>query len=154
MTTKTMVAVKSGVAAMLCAILAAGAVAQPANPMKQREKLMEENGRDAKAGGQMLKGDAPYDAARAAAIFTNMNKVSMQFGKLFPKGTETGGGTEAGPAIWTRPAEFQAAVAKFQKDTAAAAAAKPATAAEFGPLFANVTGNCRSCHEAFRVKKG
>ncbi len=138
--------------AVAMALAGAAAIAQPADPIKARERLMEQNGRDAKAGGQMLKGEVPYDPAKAVAIFTSMNDVAKKFGNYFPKGSE--GGSEASPAIWSKPAEFQAALAKFQKDTAAAAAAKPATAAEFGPLFGQVTGNCKSCHEAFRVKKG
>lgn len=143
------------VAAAIAAVTVAGiapVVAQTPDPAKTREKMMEQNGKDAKLGGAMLKGDVPFDAAKAAAIFKNMNDVANNFGKYFPAGSDKG--TEASPAIWAKPADWQAALAKFQKDTAAAMAAKPQTKEAFGQQFGAVTSNCKSCHESFRVKKG
>ena len=143
---------KAVFAAALIIALAAPALAQ-GDPIATRQALMKQNGKDTKAGGEMLKGVTPFDAARAQAIFAGMNDVANRFGNHFPKGSETGGDTEAAPAIWTKPGAFKAALAKFQKDTAAAAAAKPATLAAFGQQFGAVTANCKSCHEAFRIKK-
>ena len=132
--------------------LTAPALAQ-GDPIATRQSLMKQNGKDAKAGGEMLKGVTPFDAAKAQTIFAEMSDVAGKFGNYFPKGSETGGKTEAAPAIWSKPADFKTALAKFQKDTAAAVAAKPATLAAFGQQFGAVTANCKSCHEAFRVKK-
>ena len=140
-------------AAILIAVAMAPAFAQGADPIAAREALMKQNGKDAKAGGEMLKGVTPFTAVKAQAIFAGMNDVANKFGNHFPKGSETGGDTEAAPAIWTKPGEFKAALAKFQKDTAAAVAAKPTTLAAFGQQFGAVTANCKSCHEAFRIKK-
>lgn len=144
-------------AALAVAVLAAPLVAQPVDHIKAREELMEKNGKDAKAGGAMLKGEVPFDAARAQAILAGMNAVSKEFGQHFPKGSDPASNpkskTEASPAIWTKPAEWNAALAKFQKDTAAAVAAKPATVQAFGQQFGMVTQNCKSCHEAFRIKR-
>ena len=95
----------------------------------------------------------PYDAAKAAAIFTSMHSVAVNFGKHFPATSKTGGKTEAAPAIWEKPAEFKAALAKFEADSKAAMAAKPATLDAFKPVFFSVVGNCKSCHEVFRIKK-
>ena len=131
----------------------APAFAQGAGPVASRQALMKQNGKDAKAGGEMLKGVTPFDAAKAEMIFADMRTVAGKFGTYVPKGSETGGDTEAAPAIWAKPAAFKAALAKFQQDTAAAVAAKPATLAAFGQQFSAVTANCKSCHEAFRVKK-
>lgn len=132
----------------------APAVAQTADPIAARQALMKQNGKDTKAGADMLKGAVPFDPAKAKAIFQGMNDVATKFGGLFPKGTETGGETEAAPTIWTKPAEFKAAVAKFQADTAAATAGDLSTPQAFGAAFGKVTENCKSCHETFRVKKG
>lgn len=140
-------------AAALLIALTAPALAQGSDPIATRQSLMKQNGKDAKAGGEILKGVMPFDAAKAQAIFTEMNDVANKFGNYFPKGSETGGDTEAAPAIWTKPADFKAALAKFQKDTSAAVAAKPTTVAAFGQQFGAVTANCKSCHESFRVKK-
>ena len=139
-------------AALLATALAAPAFAQ-ADPIAARQALMKANGKDTKAGVGLLKGEVPFDAAAGQAIFARMNDVAGKFGNYFPKGSETGCDTEAAPAIWTKPAEFKAALVKFQTDTAAAMAAKPATQAEFGKQFGAVTANCKSCHEAFRIKK-
>ena len=114
---------------------------------------MKANGKDIGAAMKMLKGEEPFDAAKAQMIFANMNNVAMKFGNYFPANSQTGGDTEASPAIWTKPADFKAALAKFQNDTAAAMAAKPATLDAFKAAFGPVGGNCRSCHEAFRIKK-
>ena len=132
--------------------LVAPAVSQQVDPVKMREKLMEANGRDAKAGGQVLKGKARFDAAKAQAIFANMHDVAGKFGNYFPVGSNSPK-SEAAPAVWEKPAEFKAALAKFEKDTATAMAAKVTTKEAFGAQFMAVTANCKSCHETFRIKK-
>ncbi|WP_439533039.1 c-type cytochrome [Polymorphobacter sp.] len=134
------------------AMVAAPALAQT-GPIETRQALMKANGRDAKAGGDMLKGVIPFDATKAQAIFKSMNDVARSFGQHFPAGSQTGGDTEAAPSIWAKPAEFKAALAKFEKDTAAAMAAKPTTLAAFGQQFGMVAQNCKTCHETFRIKK-
>ena len=139
-------------ATIMAAALIAPATAKPENPVKTREKLMEANGRDAKAGGQMLKGEVPFDAAKAQAIFASMHAVAGKFGNYFPAGSLTEK-SEAAPAIWSKPAEFKVALAKFEKDTGAAMAAKVTTKEAFGQQFGAVTANCKSCHEVFRIKK-
>lgn len=132
--------------------LAAPALAQTGH-IDARQAIMKQNGRDTKAGGDMLKGATPFDAAKAQTILDNYASGAKAFGTHFPKGSETGGDTEASPAIWSKPADWKAALAKWQKDTGAAAASKPTTIAAFGAAFGQVTQNCKSCHEGFRVKK-
>jgi cytochrome c556 len=141
------------ITAIALAALAVPLAAQPADPIAARQAIMKQNGRDTGAGAKMLKGEVPYDPASAMVIFKNMNDSVKKFGALFPKGSETGGDTEAAPAVWTKPAEFKAALMKFEADTKAAMAAKPATLDAFKAQFITVTGNCKSCHEGFRIKK-
>jgi cytochrome c556 len=140
-------------AAILSAAIIAPVTAQPGNPVAMREKLMEQNGKDAKLGGQMLKGEVPFDAAKAQGIFASMHDVATRFGNYFPAGSNSAK-SEAAPAVWEKPGEFKAALAKFEKDTAAAMAAKVTTKEAFGAQFMAVTANCKSCHEVFRIKKG
>lgn len=147
-----MISPKILAAAVLATAIVAPVVAQPGDPVAMREKLMEQNGKDAKLGGQMLKGEVPFDAAKAQGIFASMHGVATKFGNYFPAGSNSAK-SEAAPAVWTKPAEFKAAVAKFEKDTAAAMAAKVSTKEAFGQQFGMVTANCKSCHEAFRIKK-
>ncbi len=136
----------------VAAVLGTTAIAAGDSPIVQRKALMEGNGKDAKLLGGMAQGAVPYDVDAAAAAFGRMHAVSVKFGALFPADSKTGGKTEAAPAIWEKPAAFQAAVAKFEKDTMAAAAARPANVEAFRPVFLSVVGNCKTCHEEFRVK--
>ena len=129
------------------------ASAQSDNPIEKRQQLMKENGKAAKAAVQMIKGQAPYDPATAEKIFTSMHDVAMKFGDYFPPDSRTGHKTEAAPAIWDKPDQFKATLAKFQKDTAAAAAAKPQDLDSFKQQFGMVAKNCKSCHQDFRIEK-
>ncbi len=142
-----------GLAMAVAAFVPALAQAPASGPIDQRQALMKQNGKDTKAAFAMIKGEAPFDAAKAAMIFSNMHSVAGKFGGFFPKGSETGGDTEAAPAIWTKPADFKAAVAKFEADSKKAMDAKPQSVDAFKPLLFAVTANCKSCHEAFRIEK-
>ena len=136
----------------LALAIAAAATAQGTDPIAQRQAIMKQNGKDTKALAGYVKGETPYDAAAVTALFAEMNAGASKFGGLFPATSKSGGKTEAAPAIWEKPADFQAAVAKFQADTLAAANAKPATVDDLKIAFGKVTANCKSCHETFRVK--
>jgi cytochrome c556 len=144
-------------AATLAAAVILPAATATAGPIEERQAIMKGNGRDTKLGGDMLKGAVPFDAAAANKILANYAAAAKAFPNHFPAGSDKaapGGETEAAPAIWSKPADWKAATAKFQKDTAAAAAMKPTDAASFGKAFGMVTANCKSCHEGFRIKKG
>lgn len=123
-----------------------------AGPIEDRQAIMKGNGRDTKMGGDMLKGAVPFDAATAQKILANYVAAAKAFPAHFPAGSNKGD-TEAAPAIWSMPVDWKSATDKFQKDTVAAAAMKPATLADFGKAFGMVTANCKSCHEGFRIKK-
>ena len=135
-----------GVAA---AVLPAGA--QNVDVIKERQQLMKNNGRAAKLGGQMLKGEVAFDSARAADVFGSINKDMARFRTLFPEDSKTGGNTEASPAIWERPAEFQAANEKMEADSAAALASGTTDLEAFKASFGTVTANCKGCHQVFRA---
>lgn len=142
--------------ATVAAILATAVIlpaAVQAGPIEDRRAIMKGNRADTKAGAEMLKGTVPFTAAAAQKILANYAAAAKAFPTHFPATSKTGGETEASPAIWSKPAEWKIATAKFQKDTADAVALKPATAAEFGKAFGMVTANCKSCHEGFRIEK-
>ncbi|MAY27786.1 MAG: cytochrome C554 [Aurantimonas sp.] len=146
-----LIVVTAGV--VLSAATMVPAFAQNVEPIEARQALMEDNGDSAKAGGAMLKGEAPFDAAKVAAIFTEMHDVAMKFGDYFPEDSKTGNDTEAAPAIWEKPDEFEAALVKFQEDTQAAIDAAPQDMESFKQAFGMVTQNCKGCHEEFRIDK-
>jgi len=128
------------------------AVAAQSDPIAARKAVMKENGAQTKAGAAMAKGEAPYDQAKAQAIFANYIDVAAKMPTLFPENSKTGGGTEALPAIWTNKADFDAKFAKFGAD-AKQAQASVKDLDTFKASFTAVTKNCGGCHETYRAKK-
>jgi cytochrome c556 len=141
------------VCSLATAAWAQDSLAPDVDPVEARQSIMANNGAAAKLGGQMAKGEVAFEAAAAQLALRTMNSTALAFGHYFPEGSETGGDTEAAPAIWERPDEFRAALAKFQADTAEAVTAEPATLEAFQQSFGTVTENCRACHEDFRIEK-
>ena len=142
---------KLAIAVGAVSLVATYAFAQ--DPIQTRQAAMKSVGGAAKQAGEMLKGEKPYDAEVALAALTKMNEVATVFADYFPEGSETGGDTTASPKIWEDMAGFQAAVAKFEADTAAAVAAAPADLDAFKTAFGAVGANCGTCHKAYRVSK-
>lgn len=136
--------------------LSASAAATADDPIATRKALMGANAASAGLAGAMMKGEMPYSAAVAKAAILTLNATAKSVGSFFPEGSKMGE-TTAAPAIWDDAAGFQAALAKFQQDASAAVAAAgkdgPADLDAFKAAVGPVLGNCRSCHEAFRVKK-
>lgn len=133
------------------AVFAAGVSAQDA--IANRKAYMKSVGGAAKASGEMIKGEKPYDAAVAAEGMTKIAAGWADFAKSFPKGSETGGETTASPKIWENLKGFndRGEVMRQAAETAAAEAAKGPEA--FKAAFGNVGKNCKGCHEEFRVQK-
>ena len=114
----------------------------------ERKALMKRSGDMAKQGTQMARGEAPYDNAKAQTVLAAFVDKSEKLPKLFPD-TSKSGDTRAAPAIWDKPAEWNAAIAKFGAD-AKAAQASVKDLDTFKAGFTAVGRNCGSCHEAFR----
>jgi len=137
----------------LSASLAMGAAVAGETPQEQRHDLMEHVGDAAKAVGQMLKGEAPFDAETAMQSFQTWHEAAGKFGELFPEGTETGYDTRAKAAIWTDREGFEAALQAFSDAVDEAIAAAPqdldALNAAAGPVFKK----CKACHEDYRTEE-
>lgn len=136
-------------AALLVPMAATVVVAQT-DVIQARRAVMKEIGDQTKVAGAMVKGDVPYDAAKAAIIFKSYTDDAAKFGTLFPAGSDTGD-TKATPAVWSDRAGFDAAVAKFKADIAANID-KIGTEAGFKTAMAAVGDNCRTCHQTFRQR--
>jgi cytochrome c556 len=131
------------------AALLAGIIAVVAHPehIPERQALMKRSGEQAKIGGQMIRGELPFEAARARVIFAVFGEKAEKLPGLFPEDTRRGD-TRAAAAIWDKPAEWQAAIAAFAADTRRAG--DIASLDSFKAAFQNVSRHCRSCHEVFR----
>ena len=113
---------------------------------------MKANGDQAKIGAAMAKGEAPFDLARAKAIFVQFQDAAAKMPDLFPDNSKTGGETAALPKIWEDMADFKAKFVKFGAD-AKAAEGSVKDLDSFKAAFAGLTKNCGGCHETYRVKK-
>ncbi|WP_367715416.1 cytochrome c [Nitratireductor sp. GISD-1A_MAKvit] len=139
---------------ILC--LTATGVAAADDPIAVRKAIMQANAASAGLAGAMLKREIDYNPVIARAAILTLAASAKTFGDYFPDGSNDGD-TTAAPAIWENAEGFQAALDKYVSDTAAAveAAGKdgpadlPAFQAAIGPVF----GNCKSCHETFRIQK-
>lgn len=140
-------------AAVIAAVTVAGTAKAADDPIAMRKAMMKNVGAATGAGAAMLKGQADFNAVTAELILRTMNTVALGFGELFPQGSETGGETTAAPSIWEDSAGFDAALTKFQNDTASGIAAKPASLDAFKAAFGVAASNCGACHKAYRIKK-
>lgn len=125
-----------------------------AGVVKERHDNFEEIGDAFKAIGKEVKGGSP-DLALVSAKAAIINADAAKIAALFPAGSgpESGVKTEALPAIWEKPAEFQAGIDKLSSTSAALkAAADSGDAAATGKAVAEVGGSCKGCHEKFREK--
>ncbi len=120
------------------------------DPIFTRKSLMDANGAAAGAGAAMLKEETPFSAAVAKSVIMTMHAVAYSYGDYFPAGSDTGD-TKASPKIWEDAAGFAAALAKFQKDTDAAVAAKPEDLDSFKAAFGQMASNCKACHDAYKL---
>ncbi|WP_417669333.1 c-type cytochrome [Roseibium sp.] len=136
--------------------LAATSVIAAGDPIETRKAVMQSVGAAAGLGGGMMKGEIAYTPAAGKAVIATMNGAAHSFGAFFPDGSDAGD-TTAAPAIWSDAAGFKAALAKFAEATGAGMAASgkagPADLDAFKAAAGPIMGNCKSCHEAFRVKK-
>jgi cytochrome c556 len=139
-------------AAAAIAVGVCAAVAQE-DPIKARKALMKANGDQAKIVVAMVKGEAPFDLAKALAAFATFEDAARKMPALFPDNTKTGGETAADPKIWENMDDFKAKFAKFGDDAKAAQTSVKdldGLKAAFGSIGKN---DCGGCHEKYRIKK-
>jgi cytochrome c556 len=129
-----------------------GTSAAANDPIATRKETMKGVGAAARTATQMSKGEAPFDLAKAKAVFNTFENAAKRMPTLFPANSKTGGETTAAPKIWEDMAGFRARFAKFEQD---ADAAERATRdlASFQAEFTKVSQNCGGCHENYRIKR-
>jgi cytochrome c556 len=131
-------------------VLGASLAVVAADAFQDRHMAMEGVNDAAKPLFDMAKKTVPFDAAvvkaNATTIADNLKKAQA----LFPAGSG-GGQSRAKPEIWTDAAGFE----KGMKDAHAAAVALQSVKDEaaFGPALAALGGNCKSCHDKYRLPK-
>jgi cytochrome c556 len=132
------------------------AVAQQ-DPIKERKQLMKGNADQAKIGAAMVKGEQPFDLAKARKIFATFEETAAKAPALFPPNSTDEPTAEdpisASPKIWENMDDFKARLTKFGTD-AKDAAAKVTDLDSFKAAFGSIGKNdCGGCHEKYRLKK-
>lgn len=122
------------------------------DPIAARQALMKENGKQAAYGTKLMKGEEPFDLAKAKAIFATYQNAASKVPALFPDDSKSGHDTEALPAIWEHKDDFTARLKKLGEDSKAAET-KVVDEATFKTTFPAVQKNCGGCHENYRKKK-
>ncbi|GAB4225165.1 MAG: cytochrome c [Methyloligellaceae bacterium] len=141
-------AISGLVAAGVTTAIAAG------DPIKERKELMKNVvGKNTKLAGGMVKGEVPFDAAKAAEAMKAIAAAPEKFITLFPKGSETGGETTAAPKIWEDRKGFEDWATKLNKAATAASEAAGQGADAFKVAFGELVKTCKGCHQSYRIKK-
>jgi cytochrome c556 len=138
--------------AAVAASIAVTAVVAQSDPIAARKAIMKGVGGQTALAAKFVKGEEPFDLAKAQAIFATYQDAAQKMPTLFPDTSKTGGETTAGPKIWEDMAGFKAGFEKLGADAKAAAAATK-DLDTFKAAFGPVTRNCGGCHEAYRIKK-
>ncbi len=143
---------KQAVGSLVVAVVVGGAAvaAIAADAFHDRHMAMEAVGDAMKPLGAMAKKAAPFDAAVVKASATTIADNLKKAQGLFPAGSG-GGESRAKAEIWTDAAGFE----KGMKDSHAAAVALQSVSDEaaFGPALGALGGNCKSCHDKYRIPK-
>src|SRR5262245_15980809 len=92
------------------------AVAAQSDPIAARKALMKNMGAATKTGSQMVKGEIPYDQAKAQEVLATYIDVTAKAPDLFPPTSKAGGDTTASPKIWEDSNGFKAGFAKMSAE--------------------------------------
>ncbi len=144
--------IRTVLAVAVVAVGVTAVAAQSSDPILVRQGLMKENGKQAKLGASMVKGEAPFDLAKAKAIFAAFEDAANKMPALFPENSKTGHDTTVSPKVWENMADVKARFKKFGEDAKAAQAATK-DLDTFKANFQMVGKNCGGCHEMYRIKK-
>jgi cytochrome c556 len=86
---------------------------------------------------------------------SQISDLSQQQQNWFPANTgpKSGIETKAKEEIWTRAAEFSAAMQAFQKEAASLAAIAPSDTESLKAQHKKLGQTCKACHDTFREKE-
>ena len=138
---------------LLGAALLAGAttVMAQSDPIAERRSIMKRVGALTKTGTQMVKGEVPFDLAKAKEVLETYAVAADKTHDYFPDTSKTGGETTASPNIWKNQADFRAKFDAWAKDIEKAKATTK-DLDTFKAEFTTLTRACSSCHQDYRVK--
>ena len=142
--------------ATLAVILVAtgvGAVVAQSDPIATRMSLMKENDQNAIIVVRMMRGLAPFDAAKVDAAFAQWADTARKFPGLFPDNSKTGQNTRAAPKVWMTKADFDAKAAALGKAVAENREKAKSSLDGLRAAIPAVGKACDACHKDYRLSR-
>ena len=133
------------------AVAAAGFSASAQDPIdyiEARQGIMKFIGQQMRTLGGMQQGRIEFDEQYVQTAGKAIETMAKTLPLLFPEGTETGGNTEALPAIFEDPGNFWEATVGLQN--AARQLQQSVSQEHLQQSFRYLNDSCRSCHSRFR----
>jgi cytochrome c556 len=140
---------KRTILAMVAVGVGIGAVMAQSDPVAQRKQLMKSNGQNSAAVNKMVRGEDPFDAAKAGAAFAEWSQNVPKLTPLFASAPPEGADSRALPKIWEAKADFDKRLAEFGK-LATDNKDKVKTLDELKVAYPIVSKTCNDCHELYR----
>jgi cytochrome c556 len=132
-------------------VLAGGAVIAQTDPIATRQSLMKENNNNAIAIVRMMRGLAPFEAAKVDAAFAQWADTAQKLPGLFPDTSKTGQKTRAASKIWVTKADFDAKTAAFGKAVADNRDKAGTSLDGLRAAIPAVANACDACHKDYRL---
>jgi cytochrome c556 len=141
---------KRAIAAIFVLTAAVTAIAQ-SDPIATRKALMKENDQNAVIVVRMMRGMAPFDAAKVDAAFAQWADTAQKLPGLFPDSSKTGQKTRASSKIWVTKADFGVKAAAFGKVVAENRNKAKASLDGLHGAIPAVANSCDACHKNYRL---
>jgi len=132
-------------------VSATGAVIAQTDPIATRQSLMKENNNNAIAIVRMMRGLAPFDAAKIDAAFAQWADTAQKLPGLFPDTSKTGQKTRASSKIWLTKSDFDAKTAAFGKAVAENRNKAKSSLDGLRAAIPAVANACDACHKDYRL---
>ena len=139
--------------AAIVVIFATGVVIAQSDPIATRMALMKENQNNAEIVVRMMRGQAPFDAAKVDAAFAQWGDTAQKLPTLFPDNSKGGQKTRAAPKIWTSKADFDDKAAAFGKVVAEHRDKAKGSVDGLRAAIPSVGNACDACHKDYRLAK-
>ena len=102
---------------------------------------------------RMMRGLAPFDAAKVDAAFAQWADTAQKLPGLFPDNSKTGQNTRAAPKIWMTRADFDAKAAALGKAVAENREKAKSSLDGLRAAIPAVGKACDACHKDYRLSR-
>lgn len=123
------------------------------DPIATRKGLMKENQDNAEIVVRMMRGQAPFDAAKVDAAFAQWADTAQKLPTLFPDNFKIGQKTRAAPKIWLTKTDFDNKAAAFGKVVADNRDKAKGSVDALRAAIPAIGNACDACHKDYRLSR-